>query len=198
MLLLISPARDRIDALLARHGQGVYTYDGVGMTRSGGSPSGYVRDHNRALLGHGEPCFLAAVAALRRWEQFSLGWVRPCWPEAPLQRGTIVGVLARTLGLHSLHVSRVVYVLDEEDGLVRRFGFAYGTLAAHAESGEERFLIEWHRASDQVWYDLLAFSRPHAWQARVAGPLVRRWQRRFARDSLATMQNAVQGHCRRS
>jgi uncharacterized protein (UPF0548 family) len=28
---------------------------------------------------------------------------------------------------------------------MRRFGFAYGTLAQHAESGEERFTVEWNR-----------------------------------------------------
>jgi uncharacterized protein (UPF0548 family) len=26
----------------------------------------------------------------------------------------------------------------------RRYGFAYGTLAEHAESVEERFVLEWH------------------------------------------------------
>jgi uncharacterized protein (UPF0548 family) len=31
-----------------------------------------------------------------------------------------------------------VYVIEEGE-LVKKFGFAYGTLAEHAESGEERF-----------------------------------------------------------
>src|SRR5262245_46391050 len=43
---------------------------------------------------------------------------------------------------------------------VNRHGFASGTLPAHAESGEERFIVEWDRADGGVWYDILAFSRP--------------------------------------
>ena len=54
----------------------------------------------------------------------------------------------------------------DESGPVRRFGFAYGTLPGHAESGEERFLIEWDQDEDGVWFDILAFSRP----APLPGP----------------------------
>jgi alpha-ketoglutarate-dependent taurine dioxygenase len=50
---------------------------------------------------------------------------------------------------------------------VRRFAFAYGTLAEHAESGEERFQVEW-REDDSVWYDILAFSRPNQLFSRTA------------------------------
>jgi uncharacterized protein (UPF0548 family) len=46
----------------------------------------------------------------------------------------------------------------DEDGPVSRYGFAYGTLADHGESGEERFTVEWNRSSDKVFYDILAFS----------------------------------------
>ena len=72
-----------------------------------------------------------------------------------------------------------------------RFGFAYGTLPGHAESGEERFLVEWDRADDAVWYDILAFSRPRHPLARLGYPLTRRTQRRFARDSAAAIRQAV-------
>ena len=47
-------------------------------------------------------------------------------------------LLARALGLWVLNACRIVYVI-EEDGPLRRFAFAYGTLPEHAESGEERF-----------------------------------------------------------
>ena len=73
--------------------------------------------------------------------------------------------------------------MDERDGPVTKFGFAYGTLPEHAESGEERFLIEWDRAGDGgVWYDILAFSRPRQFLARLGHPWVRRLQKRFGRD----------------
>jgi uncharacterized protein (UPF0548 family) len=73
---------------------------------------------------------------------------------------------------------------------VEKFGFAYGTLAEHAERGEERFLVEWHQDDDTVWYDLLAFSKPGP-MARVGYPLARRLQKRFARDSKEAMKRAV-------
>jgi uncharacterized protein (UPF0548 family) len=72
-----------------------------------------------------------------------------------------------------------------------KFGFAYGTLPEHAESGEERFLIEWDRGENSVWYDILAFSRPRHWLARLGYPLTRRLQARFRRDSAAAMLKAV-------
>ncbi len=64
---------------------------------------------------------------------------------------------------------------------MKRFGFAYGTLEDHAESGEERFLVEWNRENDEVWYDLLAFSRPNQFLSRTGYPFTRRAQKKFER-----------------
>ena len=100
---------------------------------------------------------------------------------------TTVAVLIHHLGFWSLNACRVVYVIREE----RRFGFAYGTLQEHAESGEERFSIEWSD-DDSVWYDILAFSRPRQWPAKVARPLSRMLQKKFARDSQSVMVDAIQ------
>ena len=74
---------------------------------------------------------------------------------------------------------------------MRRTGFAYGTLPAHAEIGEERFAVEWQLADDSVWYDLYAFSRPGHLLARLGYPIARRLQRRFARESKQAMLDAV-------
>ena len=74
---------------------------------------------------------------------------------------------------------------------MQRFGFAYGTLPDHAGSGEERFLVEWDRKDDSVWYGILAFSRPRHLLARIGYPWVRRVQKRFGRESAAVMRRAV-------
>ena len=74
---------------------------------------------------------------------------------------------------------------------IRKFGFAYGTLPGHVESGEERFLIEWNLADDNVWYDVLAFSKPNHILTRLGYPVARRMQKRFGRDSAAAMLKAV-------
>jgi uncharacterized protein (UPF0548 family) len=152
-------------------------------------------DHTRVELGRGEQVFTAARAALERWQHFRLGWVETWPPSAPLRVGQVVAVLARSLGLWWLNACRIIAVTVEE-GPVWRFGFTYGTLPDHAESGEERFLIEWDRATDKVYYDILAFSRPRQVLARLGYFWTRRLQKRFARDSAAAMmegKNASHG-----
>lgn len=61
----------------------------------------------------------------------------------------------------------------------------------NSERDEERFTLEWDRASDAVSYDILSFSQPGHLLVHVAYPLARRLQRRFLRDSLAAMVEAV-------
>jgi uncharacterized protein (UPF0548 family) len=185
------PAPATVRAFLAAQAGLALTYPAVGATRAE-PPAGYAVDHTRIKLGEGEAAYRAARAALERWDQFRLGWVEAGPPGTPVREGAVVAVLARVLGLWWLNACRVVYVVDEA-GPVSRFGFAYGTLPAHAESGEERFLVEWDRNDDAVWYDVLAFSRPNHPLARLGYPLTRRTQRRFARESAAAMRKAV-GH----
>lgn len=198
---LREPTPKRIRELLAEQAGEPFSYPAVGATRRDpvAAPSGYDLDHNRAHLGDGPAVFDAACAALRRWEMFPAPWARIEAGDGsgagrpPIEKGTVVAVVTRALGLWWLSSCRVVYTLDEtfDAGPVRRrFGFAYGTLPAHVERGEERFTIEL-REDGQVWYDLLAFSTPHHWMARLGYPLARCLQRRFVRDSLARMRRAA-------
>lgn len=166
-----------------------FSYPAVGATATS-QPAGYVTDRTRIMLGSGEPIFLAAKAALQRWEHFRLGWVEPWPPETPIQSGEVVAIMAWTAGLWTLNCCRIVYVVDEA-GSITRFGFAYGTLPGHVESGEELFQIEWDQNTNRVWYDILAFSRPNHFLTRLAYPLVRHTQKRFGRDSAAAMFRAV-------
>jgi uncharacterized protein (UPF0548 family) len=110
---------------------------------------------------------------------------------APIVAGSNVAVSAKALGFYWLNACRVVYTI-EEDQPVTRFGFAYGTLTEHAESGEERFMVEWDREKDQVFYDLLAFYRPNQFLPKIGYPLTRRFQKEFAKASKAAMVKAVQ------
>jgi uncharacterized protein (UPF0548 family) len=98
-----------------------------------------------------------------------------------------VVILVNHFGFWSLNACRIVYVFDEQ----RKYGFAYGTLYDHAERGEERFSVEWSVEDDSVWYNVLAFSKPRKWQAKIARPLSRFLQRRFVHDSMAEMKRAV-------
>jgi uncharacterized protein (UPF0548 family) len=191
MLLLRKPAPDKVRAFLAAQSQLAFTYSAVGATAAG-PPPGFVVDRTRIKLGEGPGTFAAGSAALERWEHFHLGWVE-AWPSnTPLQPGQVVAVIARIFRLWWLNACRIVYVVDEE-GPIKRFGFAYGTLPEHAESGEERFTVVWHKDDGAVWYEIVAFSRPQQLLARLGYPLARRLQKRFARDSAAAMVKAVVG-----
>jgi uncharacterized protein (UPF0548 family) len=64
--------------------------------------------------------------------------VELCGSDTLIEPGQTVAVLTRVCGLWSLNACRIVYVIQED----RRFGYAYGTLPEHAESGEERFLVD--------------------------------------------------------
>lgn len=198
MLLLRQPTPEQIHAFLEAQRDAPFSYAAVGasqsLTSKSGAPAGFVVDHNRIRLGSGRAVFERAVGGVQSWQMFNLGWVRLFFADTPIATGREVAVLARHLGFYSLNTCRIVYTLDEsrdEESHIRRYGFAYGTLAAHAERGEERFSIEWHRADDAVWYDILAFSRPHHWLAAVGYPLTRQFQKRFARDSKRAMFDYV-------
>ena len=189
MLSLRKPTTEAIRPFLEAQAKLSFTYSAVGATATT-PPAGHAVDRTRIKLGEGETVFHAARAALQRWEQFRLGWVEAWSPDTPIQSGEVVAVMGRAIGLWWLNACRIVYVVDES-GPITKSGFAYGTLPGHVESGEERFLIEWDRSDNSVWYDILAFSRPNHILIRLGYPMVRRAQKQFARDSAASMLNAV-------
>jgi uncharacterized protein (UPF0548 family) len=189
MFSLRKPPVESIRHFLKKQALLDFNYPAVGATATS-APAGYVTDRTRIELGAGESIFLAAKAALQRWEHFRLGWVEP-WPsDTPIQTGEVVAIMAWAAGLWTLNCCRIVYVVDESSP-IRNFGFAYGTLPGHVESGEELFQIEWDQNTNSVWYDILAFSRPNHFLTRLAYPLVRHTQKRFGRDSAAAMFRAV-------
>ena len=141
MFSLTAPSEDEIRRFISRQNDSGFSYSEVGASATA-APTGYNVDHNRIQLGRGEVVWRHAVEAIRAWQMFRMPWVGLHWPSAPIQVGTNVAVSVRHLGFDSVNACRIVYIVDEEKPM-RRFGFAYGTLAEHAESGEERFTVEW-------------------------------------------------------
>jgi len=186
---LTAPTEDEIRRFLSKQKDSIFSYSEVGASAAA-APTGYNVDQNRIQLGKGEDTWQRAMEGIRAWRMFSMPWVSLHWPSAPILVGTDVAVSVQHLGFYSLNACRIVYVVDE-DNIMKRFGFAYGTLAEHAESGEERFTVEWNREDDSVWYDILAFSRPRQMLARLGYPLSRLLQKRFAEGSKAAMIQAV-------
>ena len=191
MFLLRKPSSSDIQIFLKQQTASDFSYPDVGATRSSTVPSGYIGDHNRMLLDKGAESWDRSVEAIKSWSMFEISWLELCWPNASISVESTVAVLVHHFGFYSLNPTRIVYVIDEVTEKIRRFGFAYGTLPEHSESGEERFSVEWDLVNDSVWYDIFAFSRPRALLARAASPLSRKLQKRFARDSQLAMVNRV-------
>ena len=151
MFLFRQPTDAVIEAFLQAQARLDFTYTDIGATGAT-PPANYVVDHTQIYLGTGDEVFRRAKVGLEGWKQFDLGWLKAFPANTPIRSGQDVAVVAHTFGLWSLNAARIVYVVDEP----RRFGFAYGTLPGHVESGEERFLLEW-ADDDSVWYDIIAF-----------------------------------------
>jgi uncharacterized protein (UPF0548 family) len=189
LFCLREPSDEDLQRFISRQQHSAFSYSEVGASETY-TPSGYNVDHNRAFLGRGEDTWRRATEAIREWQMFNMPWVRLYSPSTPIEVGATVAVLVQHFGFYSLNAARIVYVVDE-DARICRYGFAYGTLADHAESGEERFTVEWDRSEDNVWYTILAFSRPQKTLARLGYPMSRMLQKRFAEASKAAMVAAT-------
>lgn len=191
MFMLRKPSPKWIDACLRLQRRLPFSYREAGATRNGVTPPAFRSAVHRVCLGAGGEVFDRAKEAIRTWRMFPPEFLEVCWPAAPIEVGSTVGILCRSWGLWSLHVCRIVYTVDERDETVERFGFAYGTLPRHIECGEERFTVEWDRRDNRVWYEVRMFCRPANWLARLVDPVVRRLQRRFGRLTKLAMARAV-------
>ena len=141
-------------------------------------------------LGPGQAVFERAKRALSKWRQFDLGWLEAFPEDTPIRVGETVFVLARAVACGGpmrpglcmpwMRVRRLLAVW-----------LCVWDVAGHVERGEERFLIEWDRASDVVSFDILAFSRPKHYLVRLNSRRARTMQKRFAVESTAAMKRYV-------
>jgi uncharacterized protein (UPF0548 family) len=206
---LHKPSPALLRRIIAEQSARDFTYPHVGATASLPhsplpTPHSYTVDHSRVELGKGATTFERAKAALQRWQQFNLGWLEAFPDDTPIRASETVLVIARAGGLWWTNAARIVYTIDSSlplplgegrgEGALNaaRFGFAYGTLPGHVESGEERFLIESDRETNVVHFDILAFSRPRHFLVRLNRRRARAMQTRFAAEAAAAMRDAVQ------
>jgi uncharacterized protein (UPF0548 family) len=185
MFLARRPSREVIDRFVRDSQDLPLSYAPIGIVNDA-TPCRDL-DEVIATIGYGRTHFDQARAALMAWKQFDIGWVETFPRHAPIEVGTVVAVLIQHLGFWSLNGCRVVYNV----GADFKFGFAYGTLTNHAESGEELFEVFLDPESDEVRYRIRATSRPQATLARIGQPIVRALQARFRRDSVSAMKRAT-------
>jgi uncharacterized protein (UPF0548 family) len=187
MFLGHRPSPQEIQAFIAASLQLPLSYEPVGLAQ--GDCAGFRLDAQASVVGRGEAAFERAKAALTAWKHFELGWIEAFPSLAGVAPGTIVAVLVRHLGFWSINGCRVVYSITADDP--REFGFAYGTLTNHAESGEEIFKVSLRPGTGEVVYVIRAASRPRAPLARLGYPVTRSLQARFRRDSAAAFARAI-------
>ena len=190
MFLTRRPSQRRIAEFLEQARGLPLSYKPVGIARQ--SPQGFNADLASSVIGHGRETFERAKIALSQWRHYEMGWVELFPRGAAIEPGTVVAVLVHHLGFWSLNACRVVYGIgDRQTG--SSFGFAYGTLANHAEMGEEIFEVRLEPETEEVIYRIQAVSKPHAALARIGYPLARYFQERFRRDSISALRRAIEG-----
>ncbi|MFT6821612.1 MAG: hypothetical protein ACJATT_005443 [Myxococcota bacterium] len=167
-----------------------FSYPDVGATRTA-PPMGWEADRLVDDVGVGREAYERAKQAIRTYQMFRQSWVELIHAD-PLAEGAEVVFASRQLGLWTLNACRVVYIIEEEDDVRARFGFAYGTLANHAVAGEERFLATWDKRSDIVDFEVFKFSLPRHPLVRVMAPIARSIQRKFSEHAVLTVKRAVQ------
>src|ERR1700686_2482288 len=157
------------------------TYSEMGAT-AGPLPAGYHHVQKSAVIGRGRSRFEQAADKGMRWGMLRGAGLR-------VEATTEVAAEGSQVIVHLGPVRapcRVVYVVDEPD----RRGFAYGTLPGHAESGEERFVVRYHPATDEVFAEVTAFSRHATWWSRLGSPVTSAAQRVITDRYLRALQFA--------
>jgi uncharacterized protein (UPF0548 family) len=191
MFLARRPTRNVIDRFLRESQDMPLSYGPIGIVRTG--TAGLDLDELTVAIGRGQADFERARAALLAWRQFDIGWVQTFPKQAPVAVGTVVALLIRHLGFWSLNGCRVLYYVGSPDDAAR-FGFAYGTLTNHAESGEELFEVFIDPRTEDVMYRICATSWPQATLARLGQPIARALQERFRDHSGAAMKLATRAN----
>ena len=222
MFFLSPPTDAEIARILSKVSERPYNYEHVGATeeRLRVAPRGYRLSSYGTTLGIGEAVFETACAFLADFGNYPSSFTRVVSRTISIEEGTVFGTLAMHFGFASLHPCRIIRIIRAESP--RRFGFALGTLPGHIGAGEERFLLTLddsghgrgeeadkglgegrdyrpdHARGGLVRYDVQAISRPDGLIGRLGTPFFRIFQKRFERETLATMREhcgavAVQG-----
>jgi uncharacterized protein (UPF0548 family) len=181
---LTKPSADALSRLVAQQDDRELTYAEHGAT-AGDMPPGYHHDQWEVDLGaFSQATFDRLADEVRSW-RVQTGSGLEIFPAEPVRPGLTFALWFRLPGAYATAAGRVVYVTSEPD----RAGFAYGTLPAHPERGEEAFHVL--REGDRLLFRVRAFSRPRHPLARLGAPVSRVLQVRMSQAYLKTMREAA-------
>ena len=185
MFSIRKPDAEHLSHFLARQRTAPLTYEEVGASFAAELPAGYHHVRAGTDLGAGDHVWDRACDGIRTWVAHRAAGITIAPADAPIEEGTTVAVVTSVGPLHVLASCRIVQVIDEPD----RYGFAYGTLPAHPEEGEEHFVVT--RNEHGVRYEVVAFSRPHDLLTKLGGPVPRRLQAHATARYLQGMRDFV-------
>lgn len=148
-------------------------------------PGGWFADESTCDLGRGDDVWAAARVAVNEWAFYDQGWLDLYRPSR-IAVGELAAMIVRIGPGWSTNWCRITEVIETPT----QHGFVYATLHDHAETGEERFLVE--RDDDgRVTWRLTAVSRPGRWYTFAGQPIVRLLQARFRRGAATAMKTAI-------
>jgi uncharacterized protein (UPF0548 family) len=172
---LRKPSAEALARLVADQAGRELTYSEHGATAtatSGEGPPGYRHDQWRVDLGEfTQERFDRLAQALLDW-RIQRGSGLAIFPAEAVRPGLHFALSFRAGIVYVIATGRVVYVTSEPG----RSGFAYGTLPAHPEQGEEAFHVE--KDGSRLVFRVVAFSRPRDPLAKLGAPVSRalQWQ----------------------
>ena len=173
MLWFRRPGTRTLLALRATTSDDTESYSPIGVSGTDDTPPGYTRNRWSRDVGSGPEVFAAAKQRIASWAGHRAAGIAV----EPDRHGVETGqtkALSIPIGRFAVTATaRVIYTLDEP----KRYGFAYGTLPHHPESGEQSFIVS--MAGDgTVTMTIEAVSRPGTVGTKLAGPIARFFQRR--------------------
>ncbi|KAL2938993.1 hypothetical protein RDABS01_022442 [Bienertia sinuspersici] len=147
------------------------------------SEEGFSLNHARVLIGSGLETYEKGKDALQNWRHFQMNWTF-VEPTTPIKKGVKFSVCVKEFLPWLMMPLQVVYVNEcKSSGKMKAsFSFGGGTLQGHLLAGEERFSVELDD-KNQVWYEILSFSKPAHFLSFMGYPYVQFRQKYFAKES---------------
>ncbi|KAI3704498.1 hypothetical protein L1987_74719 [Smallanthus sonchifolius] len=155
------------------------------------SRDGFLINHSKIMVGSGSDAYEKGKIALKTWRHFGLNWAFVD-PKTPIESGMKFCVCVKEFIPWLRMPLQVVYVNETKCSKtnVASFGFGGGTLRGHLLSGEERFSVEMD-GNNQVWYEILSFSKPAHPLSVIGFPYVFLRQKYFAHQSSDAVRKFV-------
>ncbi|XP_047318059.1 UPF0548 protein At2g17695-like [Impatiens glandulifera] len=151
---------------------------------------GFLVNHARVLVGSGNETYEKGKSALQSWRHFSFDWTFVD-SKTRIQNGNKFCVCVKEFVPWLMMPLQVVYVkennMNQNKASISSFGFGSGTLHGHLLAGEERFSIELDE-NNQVWYEVLSFSKPAHFLSMIGYPYVRMRQKYFTHQSTTAVK----------